>query len=141
MFDYAERIGLKPMDNHTGKELQLMLAGKKPLSMFYMIPTWSPMNASYLRGSSPTFVEDGHFSKAERIFELGYDPRIGRNRRIRYVLYCLKGEEWRLEAMVLVKKAVLNTGRYDEGLDRMTGYLLGYTDDEVEAHIASRTKG
>jgi hypothetical protein len=84
------------------------------------------------------YVELGKFSKAEKIFELAYDPRIRRNYRTRYVLYCLKGEEWRLDAMFLVLKAVINTPKYDEGLDRMKGYLLGYTDEEVDAHIFAR---
>jgi hypothetical protein len=129
------------MNNHTGKELQLMLEDKKPLSMFYDDADAEPDERIIPEREFTNLVEDGRFSKAERIFEVAYDPRIGRNRRVRYVLYCLKGEEWRLEAMFLVKKAVQKTPDYDEGLGRMTGYLLGYTDDEVEAYIASRTKG
>ena len=43
--------------------------------------------------------------------------------------------------MFLVLKAMRSTPRYDEGLDRMTGYLLGYTDDEVNAYIAAREVG
>jgi hypothetical protein len=129
------------MNNHTGKELQLMLEGKKPLSMFYDDADEERDERIIPELAFGQLVATGQFSKAERTFELAYDPRIGRSRRIRYVLYCLKGQEWRLEAMFLVEKAVLNTPYYDEGLDRMIGYLLGYTDDEVEAHIASRTKG
>jgi hypothetical protein len=121
------------MNNHTGKELQLMLERRKPLSMFYDDERIIPEVAF------GKFVELGQFSKAERIFDLAYDPRLGRNRRVRYVLYCLNGEEWRFEAMWLVLRAVRNTLMYDEGLDRMTGYLLGYTDDEINAHIAART--
>jgi hypothetical protein len=115
-----------------------MLVGKKPLSMFYDDGDEEADERITPEKAFDKFVAKGRFSKAERTFELVYDPRIGRNRRVRYVLYCLKGEEWRLEAMFLVLRA--GKRGYDAGLDRMTGYLLGYTDDEVEAYILGRTK-
>jgi hypothetical protein len=116
-----------------------MIDGKKPLSMFYDDADEERDERIIPEGAFGKFVATGQFSKAERVFELAYDPRIGRNRRVRYVLYSLK--EWRLEAMFLVLKATLSTPNYIEGLDRMTGYLLGYTDSEVEAYIGSRTNG
>ena len=127
------------MSSHIGRELQLMLASKKPLSMFYDDADAATDELIIPTKAFGKYVKLGKFSKAEQIFELAYDPRIGRNYRTRYVLYCLKGEEWRLDAMFLVLKAVINTPKYDEGLDRLTGYLLGYTEGEVEAYIASRS--
>ena len=85
------------MKNHTGKELQLMLERKKPLSMFYDDADVEVDESAIPEVAFGKFVELGQFNKAERVFELAYDPRIGRNRRVRYVLYCLKGEEWRLK--------------------------------------------
>jgi hypothetical protein len=69
---------------------------------------------------------------------LAYNSRTGRPCRLRYVLYCLKGEEWRLEAMFLVKKTLLKM-RADEGIDRITGALLGYSDEEIDQYVVSRT--
>jgi hypothetical protein len=73
--------------NHTGKELQLMLAGKKPLSMFYDDADEELDERIVPEKKFGKLVETGEFGKAERIFDLAYDPRVGRNRRVRYVLY------------------------------------------------------
>ena len=129
--------GKHEMTNHTGNELKLMLQKTKPLSMFYddadaeddcIIPSQE----------FDRYVERGMFLKAEQVFELAYDPRASRHQRVRYVLYCLKGEEWRINAMWLALKARMAVKGYDEGIDRIIGSLLGYTDDEINRYIAMR---
>ena len=126
------------MSNHEGKELELMLEGKKPLAMFYDDPDEDQDERIVPAEAFDRFVRSGAFMKAERSFELAFDRRIGRNLRIRYILYCLKGEEWRIEAMFLALKVRLTVRGYDEGIDRIVGALLGYSDDEVDSYIAAR---
>jgi hypothetical protein len=127
------------MTNHTGRELQLMLDKKKPLSMFYDDADVTKDETVIPEEEFDSLVELGILTKGDRIFEGAYDPRIQRPRRTRYVLYALKGEEWRIEAMFLVLHTRSLMSGYDEGLDRITGLLLGYTDDEVNRYVASRT--
>jgi len=129
------------MASHTGKELRLMLANKKPLSMFYNDADVGHTEAIIPENEFDKHVKVGTLIKAEKIFDLAYDPRLGRNRRMRYVLYCLKGQEWRLEAMLLTLKAMLIVGKYDEGIERIRGSLLGYTDEEIDKHISARISG
>jgi hypothetical protein len=118
-----------------------MLERKKPLSMFYDDADASGPDSVIPEEEFDSFVELGTFSKAEQILDLAYDPRIRRHLRVRYVLYCLKGQEWRMQAMFLALKTSLAMSRYDEGIDRIKGSLLGYTDDEINNYIALRTSG
>ncbi len=115
-----------------------MLAGTKPLSMFYDDPDADRDECIIPEMAFDKFVESGAFVKAERIFDLSYDKRIGRHLRIRYVLYCLKGDEWRIKAMFLALKARQAVPKYDEGIDRIIGALLGYTDEEIATYMAAR---
>ena len=118
--------------NHTGRELQLMLENRKPLSMFYADADQKEDERIIPRKKFDRYVKLGRFQSAERTFEVAYDPRTKRPHRVKYVLYCLKGEEWRLKAMLLVLKISRCVTSYDEGLDRIESALLGYTDEEIE---------
>ena len=114
-----------------------MLVGTKPLAMFYDDADAPPSQKIIPEKQFDKFVEREEFGKAERTFELAYDPRIGRNRRVRYVLYCLRGEEWRLEAMFLALRTRMAMGKSDEGIERIIGALLGYSNDDVGRHVAA----
>jgi hypothetical protein len=83
-------------------------------------------------------VEKKLFAKGSKIYELAFDSRIGRPHKVKYVLYALKEEEWRIPAMFLVIDAMKKMGA-DEGIDRITGALLGYTEHEIDEYIAMRT--
>jgi hypothetical protein len=84
------------------------------------------------------YVRRGRFSKDAIELKMSLDPRTGKRIVVRYVLYSLKGEEWRFAAMKMVLRSRRRRRTADEGLDRMAGLLLGYTYREVDRYIGSR---
>jgi hypothetical protein len=122
-------------NNHTGRELELMLAGRKPLSMFYDMADAEPDEKIIPEIAFDGYVRSGQFAKQEQIFVAAMmDPQTGKPHLIRYVFYALKGEEWRIPAIILVmtawQKSVSNFPI--EFYDRLIGPLLGYTEQEVD---------
>ena len=61
--------------------------------------------------------------------------------RIRNIYYALKEESWRINAMILVRHNIKMTSSFDEGLDRMVGSLLGYSDAENDEYQRSGKPG
>jgi hypothetical protein len=122
---------------HTGRELELMSAGGKPLAMFYEDADTSDEDSSIPYSQFEPHVSSGRFAKGMEIYEGSIDPRNGRLQRVKYVLYALKTEQWRIPAMFLVIRTTLRTKVLpDEGLLRMESALLGYSDAEIDAYIA-----
>jgi hypothetical protein len=125
----------KDMTNHTGRELELMLAGTKPLAMFYD-DNGEPDERIIPEKEFDGYVRSGLFVKGTRVFDLAIDPRTGRPVQVRYVLYALKAEAWRVNALFLVLKTQLKLRHGpDEAIERMTSNLLGYSDEEFEKHF------
>jgi hypothetical protein len=127
-------------DLHDGKELELMLSEKKPLAFFYEDADMSPTASQVPEVDFDPFVEEGRLCKGEVVVEGAIDPRTARPVRTRYVLYAVREEQWRIPAMILVWRTMLRTKkRPDEGLDRLTGSLLGYTDEQNDEYISTGT--
>ena len=125
--------------NHTGRELELMLAGKKPLAMFYAEIGELPDDELIPEERFATYVVSGQFVRGETMVEAAYHPALKRNVKVKYVFYALRSEAWRIPAMILamdVHKKVPGP-RPNEALDRITGALLGYTEAEMDAYCAS----
>lgn len=123
---------------HTGNELALMLEGQKPVSMFYEDDS-TPSSESIIPESLfDQYVDKELFTKDSVKFDLAVDPRTNKPITIRYVFYCVQGEQWRIKALKLVLRIMIHMGRADEGIDRIIGSLLGYTDCENDAYIQSR---
>jgi hypothetical protein len=53
---------------------------------------------------------------------------------MRRVLYALRGEEWRIDAYILMRKTADKSG-WNEGFERLEGSLLGYLDWQNDFHI------
>jgi hypothetical protein len=123
--------------NHTGKELQLMLDNKKPLSMFYDNADHEGDDSVIPEKQFDAYVAGKLFLKGTKIYELAFDPRTGHSHKVKYVLYALKGEEWRIPAMFLVLDTSIRISRLDETIDRLTGALLGYSIAEIDEYIAT----
>jgi len=125
-------------DLHDGHELELMLAGRKPLSFFYEDADIPCAGSAVPEADFDRYVKTGIFCKGETVISGSIHPRTGRPVRTRYVFYSTKAEQWRITAMILVLKTMLRTERRpDEGLDRMTGSLLGYTDEQNDEYISA----
>ena len=109
---------------HEGRELQLMLKGKKPLARF-------------TRKRS---------AAADAAVEAAFAPHVARGKLARFefrsedtarVYYCLPTEEWRVKLLELID-AALETGAhaftiYD--LHRIDGAMLGYAKADIEAFV------
>lgn len=105
--------------------------------MFYDDADISDEESVIPYGQFEPYVERGRFSKRVEIFEGGINPQNGKPQRVKYVLYAVKGEEWRIPAMLLTVRTTLRTTVLpDEGLMRMESALLGYTDEESDAYYA-----
>jgi hypothetical protein len=116
---------------HTGKELELMLAGRKPLALFYDDAD-DPLGAIPEALFEP-HVAAGAFVKGELVQELA-DPELGTRARVRYVLYALAAEHWRVPAALLAIRTRMQVNALaDEGLERLLCALLGYSDEETAA--------
>jgi len=91
----------------------------------------SQMSALSRKKEFDGYVRAGLFVNGARVFELAIDPRTGKPVRVRYVLYALKSEAWRVNALFLVLETSIKL-RYrkgsDEAIERMTSNLLGYSD-------------
>jgi hypothetical protein len=113
---------------HEGRELELMLAGEKPLAMFgdavgstYEVPEidFAP------------FVADGTFVRREVIY---YTPAPGL--ALRFVYFARAGEEWRIEAMHRIKQRLfVHKESTNLETEREIGRLLGYSDTDIDDYL------
>ena len=120
--------------NHTGRELELMLDGTKPLAVFYAEIGELPNEELIPEDSFAPFVSSGQFVRGETIEEGQHHPNLRRNVSVKYVFFALKAETWRIDAMKLLRRESGRSG-WSEACERMEGSLLGYTDEENDAHI------
>jgi hypothetical protein len=102
---------------HEGRELALMKAGKKPLSMFVVEP-------------GVDIFPEAEFDAL--VSACALTKRVQDEGEVRRVLYALPGEEWRIEAMLLVTHVYSG---WSPDLERVIGALLGYERGDVEAFI------
>jgi hypothetical protein len=113
---------------HVGQELELMLAGRKPLSMFVSVvglDEW-PDESVFDRA-----VADGRLTKAVRSHD--WKCRDGSVAEFRRIMYAIPGEEWRINAMILVHDLYLSLPPgFRPDLDRLIGLLLDYDRDDIE---------
>lgn len=118
---------------HEDRELALMLAGKKPLAMFVEI---SPIETGLIpEAKFAPFVEAGRLVMREVFEPTSSVPGHPEKLFMRRVLYAQPEEVWRINAMILVCEVVSTLKRWDEGLERVTGKLLGYSDQEIDTFI------
>jgi hypothetical protein len=127
--------------NHTGQELELMLAGSKPLAYFLFVEDYDADLIAECESRFQTYVEAGRIIKCTCSEPLAFDPTLNHNLTGRVLLYALPEEAWRIPAMQLVLRVSQTVSRPNgpgpnEAIDRIVGALLGYTDEQVEAYIA-----
>jgi hypothetical protein len=127
-----------PYQVHTGRELAMMLAGKKPLASFLEIYPNIESEISFVPEQAfQPFVDSGrivmrqHYSPPNPYAKSEKRKRMGWRR----VLYALSGQQWRIDAYLLLLETVERSG-WSEGLQRMEGKLLGYEDWQNDAFIS-----
>src|SRR6478672_2605613 len=124
-----ERLGYQI---HTNRELGMMLRGEKPLAIFSDVEGSFPAAVvRYLRMFdrhvlAGTLIRREHRETIEIRGEL---------RTLLTVLYALPEEARRIHAMLDLRR---NLSAWTKEHERREGALLGYTDTQNDAWIASR---
>jgi hypothetical protein len=115
---------------HEGKELDLMLAGKKPLALFYAIEseTWILPEEQFDR-----HVAMGKIVKADFQFK----PISPAAPVVKCLLYALPSEIARVPEAVEILRTVFEelTAPTDDQ-ERALGRLLGYTEDDIALFLS-----
>lgn len=117
---------------HEGRELELMLSGSKPLSMFVeCVPVEFEI---FPERDFDRLVSQGNLKK--RVSMHSAKTPNGQDVSVRRVFYALPDEEWRIQAMLLVLDlydSLVPGWRLD--LDRVIGLLLGYDRADIEKFV------
>ncbi|WP_288348939.1 hypothetical protein [uncultured Thalassospira sp.] len=123
----ADELTLPPgIGPHEGRELELMLAGTKPMAMF--------SDALHVSDYFPDadfapHVEAGRIIRVEEII-----PRPPFE--MRYLFFSLPDEEWRIEeALVMSRNLCAGTVIDHDADSARMGELLGYSSGEVQAFL------
>jgi hypothetical protein len=119
---------------HEGRELELMMAGLKPLSMFTSVVK---MDEWPDEGAFDERVAGGQLTKEVKTRTV--TCRDGSTALFRLIMYAIPGEEWRIKAMSLVQDLylILVPG-FREDLERVIGLLLGYEREDIEYFVKTR---
>ena len=112
---------------HTGRELLLMLHGKKPFAAFI------DEGQSRDQGIIPEdlfepYVAAGRFSKRVVLKDLNLPGKLPVP--MRRVMYAARGEEWRFDAFISLWDLAEKYG-WNDGFEKMEGFLYGY-ETEVD---------
>jgi hypothetical protein len=114
---------------HQGKELELMLAGRKHLAIFGdAVPEDNIISEVIIpeKAFSP-YVAEG---KIIRFCEEVYIPE--KNIKIRNVCFVSQNNEWRAHAYFWMQKECMNGRRpFDDAYEYFIGRLLGYDEADI----------
>lgn len=118
---------------HEGKELDLMLAGKKPLAAFGDIIPEDGIIAEEIipEIAFAPYVEQG------RILRFSQDtPSIKESEVMRHVCFTLPDQEWRARTYLWLREQSW-TGNMpnDTHCDVIIGRLLGYDEESIQQFI------
>jgi hypothetical protein len=119
--------------NHTNRELELMLAGTKPLSIFHDEISFLPNEEIIPEEQFRPYVDAGYFVRGEETFKGSFHSGLGRDVQIKYVLFARSAEAWRIPAFILVHGVSMQAKRHTEEIERIESSLLGYTNEEIDA--------
>lgn len=119
---------------HEGRELELMLEGKKHLSYFFF--EVGIERDIFPEDEFERLVNSGFLAKDERI-EVMISPETKSDTTVRNILHATVTEAWRIPAMRTVQDIYRRMGPgWRPDLERVIGSLLGYDPEHVEAFIA-----
>lgn len=118
---------------HEGKELELMLEGKKHLAIFYdaLIEGQSIPEEIIPEKAFAPYVRKGLFTRTCKTVTLPKSsiPAF-------YVCFTQAGEEWRAQAFFWMQQECLEGRRpYDDAYEYFIGRLLGYEEEDIRDFI------
>ncbi len=114
------------IENHAGKELELLLNGAKPLAVF-CISEGDDEQIHFGAQDFMTHVNRGTLDRLEQVFEFDSRP-------VTYIAFVLPSESWRAHAYFHLKHFMFERS-WCSHLEWIEGSLLGYTDEENKAHM------
>ncbi|MBS0530656.1 MAG: hypothetical protein JSS22_14905, partial [Proteobacteria bacterium] len=132
----GDKGGVQPtfVGPHEGREFELMLAGKKHLSSFFL-EEGLERDQVFPESQFDAAVAEGVFVKDVRIIET-ISPDGDRQIAIRSTLYATTDEVWRIPAMRMIQDIYERMGPgWRPDLERAIGALLGYDNNDVELFI------
>ena len=122
---------------HEGRELELMLAGKKYLCVFYE-------ELAIERETFPEHQFDLHVAEGLFVKDICIENWIsqhGEKISSRSVLYATASEAWRIPAMRMIQDIYRSMGPgWRPDLERIIGSLLGYDRSDVELFVERLAK-
>lgn len=115
---------------HEGKELELMLAGQKPLAMFYDV-----LNGQ--EDISNDIIPEKEFAphvKSNLFIRVSRDlQHVAKQATIRYVLFCKPEEVWRAHFIFWLKEQCFASNmQHNPAHDEIIGRLLGYHVQDID---------
>lgn len=128
-----------PYSIHTNRELELMLAGKKPLAVFGHDRVEGFEKSDALAHQDfAAHLKNGPFTEHLRTYS--YRRPDGQTFDVDYWFYAAKGEEWRVDAYCLLLD-ILHKGSWCSHLEWLQGTLLGYTQEQNRYHLSRKYAG
>ncbi len=116
---------------HTGHEIALMEAKIKPLSVFTEYASaGGGLIDSIFEAFKAGVAEFGWQWRRYSALDLSYS----RDDAVDTLLFCLPGEEWRVDSYILLKSFASAIGQCDEVIT-MQGILLGYEYWQMRYHL------
>jgi hypothetical protein len=119
----SENFRIDPK-SHTGRELLMMLSGDKPFAAFVDIHPSNSEDEIIPETYFEEYVKSGRILKFEHIERQNEKT----THSLRRVMYALPGNEWRVNAYLMIWKLAYKYG-WNEGFEQIEGYLLGYEDN------------
>lgn len=122
---------------HTGREMELMVAGVKPLAVFHDTYPDEPCEEIIPENAFRPYVESGRFEQREFVVLLDDPPPATHSyvKGIRWVIYSTPEENWRIDAFIELQAEARVRG-WSEEFERREGFLYGYEDWQTDAWIA-----
>jgi hypothetical protein len=108
-------------NSHTGRELLLMITGKKPFAAFSELQHQSSEDSIIPEKYFEPFVKQSMILKFDSIHSQSKHSPVP----LRRVLYALPGQQWRANAYIALWKLAATHG-WNSGFELMEGFLLGY---------------
>jgi hypothetical protein len=122
-----------PYRVHGGRELDLMMKGLKPLSVFTYVERSSSLERFLFRYFEPLVERRKLVSR--KVPEEG----AGDGATTSTIMYALPSEAWRVEAYTLMALAARDC-KWNDALERIEGLLLGYTREQNNSWSAYRKR-
>jgi len=121
---------------HQGKELELMLEGKKHLAVFHdaLIENEDIPEEIIPERLFLPYLENGTFFRLSQDFIYANTPHPAR-----FVCFTAAGEEWRARAFLWMQQECIAGRRpFDEAYEFFVGRLLGYEEADIKDFISHR---